>query len=360
MLRYLTAGESHGKFLTGILDGFPAGVKIDAACVARLLERRRLAPGRSARQKTESDAVEITGGVCKGLTTGAPIALLISNAAGRPGHADPWIVKPGHADLAGSLKYNVPPALIRERASARETAMRTALGAFPLRLLELLGIYIISRVTLLGRAADISRAGSSGPKAVAAMLAEINKARREGRTLGGIFEIYACGVPAGLGSHAQADRRLSARLAAAMFSINSVKGVEIGGGFCLAMEHTENTVDFPEMGLGGAVFRTNRAGGIEGGITNGSQLVINCALKPPPAFAGPVPSFNLKTGKKAAFRPVRHDTAAVPAAAVVAEAAAAFEIANALLEKFGGDSFGEIQPRVDAWRRRTKKILRGA
>lgn len=355
MLRYLTAGESHGRFLTGILDGFPAGVKIDPACVSRLLARRRLAPGRSARQKTETDALEITGGIGKGMTTGAPIALLISNAAGPQESADSWVVKPGHADLAGSLKYGVSPAIIRERASARETAVRAALGAFPLRLLELLDIKISSRVTLLGSSAYVS-----GSKTDDAMLAAVTEARREGRTLGGAFEIYADGVPAGLGSHAQADRRLSARLAAAMFSINSVKGVEIGGGFCLAKEKTENTVDFPRMERGRMVFHTNRAGGIEGGITNGAQLLISCGLKPAPAFDRSVPSFNLKTSRQAAFRPVRHDITAVPAAAVIAEAAAAFEIADAVLEKFGGDSFSEIKPRVDAWRRRTEKLLSGA
>ncbi|MBI4802627.1 MAG: chorismate synthase [Elusimicrobia bacterium] len=360
MLRYLTAGESHGKTLTGILDGFPAGVRIDAARVARGLERRRRAPGRSARQEIESDAVEITGGVSKGLTTGAPIALLLPNAAGLPDHADPWIVKPGHADLAGSLKYDVPPAVIRERASARETAVRTALGAFPLRLLELLGIEITSRVTIIDGGVNLASARSPDPAVAAGMLAIINKARRQGRTLGGAFEICADGVPAGLGSHAQADRRLSARLASAMFAINSVKGVEIGGGFQLAAASTENTVDFPEIDSGRVVFRTNRAGGIEGGITNGSQLVICCWLKPPPAFDWPVPSVNLKTGKKTAFRPVRHDVTAVPAAAVIAEAMTAFEITNTLLEKFGGDSLSEIKPRVDAWRRRIKKLLRGA
>lgn len=354
MLRYLTAGESHGKFLTGILDGFPAGVEIDAKYISRLLARRRLAPGRSPRQKKEADAAEITGGVSGGATTGAPIGLLLPNAAGLPEPGDPWTVKPGHADLAGALKYGVPPAVIRERASARETAVRTALGAFPLRLLELLGIKITSRVTLIGSSEYLPEAGS-GHKAEAAMLKEIEKAREEGRTLGGAFEVYADGVPAGLGSHAQADRRLGARLTAAMFTINSVKGAEIGDGFDLAREKTENTVDFPHMQDGRPVFRTNRAGGIEGGVTNGARLVLSCGLKPPPAFDRPVPSFNLKTGKEAEFRPVRHDITAVPAAAVIAEAVAALEIADALLEKFGGDSFAEIKPRVDAWRRRTGK-----
>lgn len=359
MLRYLTAGESHGRSLTGILDGFPAGVPIEAAYISRLLARRRLAPGRGERQGKEADCAEMTGGADHGLTTGAPISLLLPNAGGHAETGDPWIVKPGHADLAGSLKYGVPPALIRERASARETAMRTALGAFPLRLLELLGIKITSRVTLIGSSEYLPSAGS-GRKAEAAMLAEIEKARAEGRTLGGAFEVYADGVPAGLGSHAQPDRRLGSRLAAAMFSINSVKGAEIGGGFRLAKERTENTVDFPHIDDGGLVFRTNRAGGIEGGITNGARIVLSCGLKPAPAFDRPVPSFNLKTGKKAEFPPLRHDITAVPAAAVVAEAVVSFAIADALLEKFGGDSLDEIKPRVEAWRKRTNKILAGS
>ncbi|OGS56614.1 MAG: chorismate synthase, partial [Elusimicrobia bacterium RIFOXYB2_FULL_62_6] len=302
---------------------------------------------------------EITGGVSGGLTTGAPIALLLPNAGGPPETGDPWTVKPGHADLAGSLKYGVAPAVIRERASARETAVRAALGAFPLRLLELLGMKITSRVTRIGSSEHLPSAGT-GRKAEAAMLAEIEKARAEGRTLGGAFEVYADGVPAGLGSHAQSDRRLSARLAAAMFSINSVKGAEIGGGFALARERTENTVDFPHLDDGRLIFRTNRAGGIEGGMTNGARLVLSCGLKAPPAFDRPVPSFNLKTRKQADFHPVRHDITSVPAAAVIAEAVAAFVIADALLEKFGGDSLGEIKPRVEAWRRQVKRTLSAA
>lgn len=338
-MRYLTAGESHGEFLTGILEGFPAGVKIDRAYVAAQLRRRRCAPGRSARQALEKDEFEITAGLSGGVTTGAPIAVLVKNA-GRALPPPSSLPRPGHADLPGMLKYGALDAsLIRERASARETAARSALGAFALRLCELLGVSISSRVLSLGRLPAVT-----GPNEVAA---ELLRARRAGDTLGGVFEIAADGLPAGLGSCMHGDRRLGARLAAAMFTINGVKGFEIGGGCALS-------------GLGGieAAQEPELSGGLDGGMTNGRALELRCAVKPVPGLPGGALSTDLRTFRKKLCVSKTSDTTAVFAAAVVGEHMAALELAGALLEKFGGDSLPEIARRLDEWRRSTGKILK--
>ncbi len=338
MLRYLTAGESHGDYLTGILDGFPAGVKVTRAYIAGQLRRRRQAPGRSARQALETDAFELTSGLRGDLTTGAPITVLLENRGRALPHPSS-VPRPGHADLPGMLKYGtLDAALIRERASARETAARVALGSFALRLCELLGVAINSRVTALG-----------GLKRVTAEAAarELLRARRAGDTLGGVFEVTAEGLPAGLGDFTQADRRLGARLAAAMLGINGVKGFELGGGFALA-------------GLGGmaASGDPELSGGLDGGMTNGRALTLRCAVKPVPGLPGGAPSADLRTFKRKICISRTSDTTAVFAAAVVAEHAAALALAGALLEKFGGDSLAELKPRVDEWRRKTGKILK--
>lgn len=337
MLRYLTAGESHGKYLSGILEGFPAGVKITRDYIAAQLRRRRQAPGRGARQARETDNFEIVSGLSGNLTTGAPIGLLIPNA-GRDLPPPSSLPRPGHADLPGMLKYGLLNAsLIRERASARETAMRTALGSFALRLHELLGITINSRVVSLGGVRPITARSAAD---------ELLRARRAGDTLGGVFELIAENLPAGLGGFNQWDRRLGARLGAALMGINGVKGFEIGGGFGLA-------------GLGGieASKSPDISGGLDGGMTNGRALILRCAVKPVPGLPGGTVSTDLKSFRKRLSVSKTSDTTAVFAAAVVGEHAAALELAGALLEKFGGDSFTEIERRVEEWRKTTGRIL---
>lgn len=337
MLRYLTAGESHGNYLSGILDGFPAGISITSAYIAAQLKRRRTAPGRSARQARESDAFEIISGLSGGVTTGAPIALLMPNAGrGIPPFSS--LPRPGHADLAGMLKYGtLDAALIRERASARETAMRTALGCFARRLNELLGISVTSEVLSLGLLSPVTPRGAER---------ELQRARREGDTLGGEFELVVKNVPAGLGSCMQPDRRLGPLLAAALLGINGVKGLEIGGGFGLAA-------------IGGrtAAMDQELSGGLDGGMTNGRVLTLRCAVKPVPGLPGGVLATDLRNFRKELSVSKTSDTTAVFAAAVVGEHAVSLELASALLEKFGGDSLGEILPRVKEWRKKTGRIL---
>lgn len=337
MLRYLTAGESHGKYLSGILEGFPAGVEITKAYIAAQLRRRRLAPGRSARQARETDDFEIISGMDGNVTTGAPIALLIRNVS-RAIPPFSSLPRPGHADLAGMLKYDTLNAsLIRERASARETAMKTALGSFARRLNELLGISVTSRVAALG--------GFYGRITNSAAYA-LRRARREGETLGGEFELVFGNVPAGLGSCVQADRKLGARLGAALLGINGVKGFEIGNGFVLAATHGAAAASAPEL-----------SGGLDGGMTDGRTVTLRCAVKPVPGLPGGAWSTDLKSFRKKLSVSKTSDTTAVFAAAVVGEHAASLELASALLEKFGGDSLKELSPRVQEWRKKTGKIL---
>jgi len=337
MLRYLTAGESHGGYLSGILDGFPAGVRVPRAYIAAQLKRRRLAPGRSARQARETDAFEILSGMKGDVTTGAPIAVLIKNSSRATAPASS-LPRPGHADLPGMLKYGtLDAALIRERASARETAVRTALCSFATRLGELLGINVGSRVIMLGGVMPVTAENAA---------AELLRARREGDTLGGEFEITLENVPAGLGSCMQRDLRLGARLGAALLAINGVKSFEIGGGLALAMVGGIAASKKPEL-----------SGGLDGGMTIGRDITLRCAVKPVPGLPGGALSADLRTFRKKLSVSGTSDTTAVFAAAVVAEHAASFEIISALLEKFGGDSLTEIKPRVEEWRKRTGKIL---
>ncbi|OIO03388.1 MAG: chorismate synthase [Elusimicrobia bacterium CG_4_10_14_0_2_um_filter_56_8] len=337
MLRYLTAGESHGKYLSGILEGFPAGIKITRDYIAAQLRRRRQAPGRSARQARETDSFEIISGLRGNITTGAPISLLIANK-GREIPAPSSLPRPGHADLPGMLKYGVTNAsLIRERASARETAMRTALGSFALRLHELLDITINSRVISLGALTGLN-AGTAA--------AELLRARSYGDTLGGVFELTVENLPAGLGSCAQWDQRLGARLSAALMGINGIKGFELGGGFGLAA--TGGIQASKDPGL---------SGGLDGGMTNGRALKLRCAVKPVPGLPGGALATDIRSFRKKLSVSKTSDTTAVFAAAVVGEHAAALVLAGALLEKFGSDSFKELRPRVEEWRKKTKRIL---
>lgn len=366
MLRFLTAGESHGPCLTAIVEGLPAGLTIDVEAINRDLARRQGGYGRSERAEIEHDRVEILGGVIAGKTTGAPVALYIANqewanqrhcwtAADLPVMTVP---RPGHADYAGMVKYGLGDArLVLERASARETAARVAVGALAKLFLTVFGIAVGSMVTEIGgvvaavpdlppealwAAAEANDVRCPDEGAAAEMRATIDAARQAGDSLGGVFVIMATGVPVGLGSYAHWDRRLDARLAAAVMSIPAVKGVEIGPAFENARRpgsqvHDELHAD----GAGGVTRLTNRAGGLEGGMSNGAPIVVRAAMKPLPTTARPQRSVDLVSGRPARAAPQRSDICAVPAAAVVGEAMVAWVLADALLEKVGGDSLAE-------------------
>lgn len=373
MLKYLTAGESHGRSLTAIIDGMPSGVKLTSGFINTQLERRQGGYGRGGRMKIEKDQVLITSGVRGGHTLGGPIALTIENKD--------WVnwekfmspdeeaeltekkvtkPRPGHADLSGAIKYNHDDVRnILERASARETAARVAGGTVARALLEELGITVFSHVVEIGSVkADLqslsyaqiqenakkSQVSCGDKDAEEAMMKEIDKAKEAGDSLGGIFEIVVENLPVGLGSHTQWDRKLDGSLAQALMSIQAIKGVEIGLGFEAARLPGSKVHDEIFFASDKGFYReSNGAGGIEGGITNGEPLVIRAAMKPIPTLYTPLNSVDLETKEPYKASVERSDTCAVPAAAVVGEAAVAFEIAKALLEKFGGDSLREIK-----------------
>lgn len=378
-LRFLTAGESHGKALVGILEGLPAGLELSAQDIQEQLLRRKLGHGRGLRQKIESDAVEILAGVRRGRTLGSPLALWIANAdfknwekvmSVEPAEGPPArrvdIPRPGHADLVGKLKYGFDDMRdVLERASARETAMRVALASVARKFLKACGIEVASRVVSIGGEADGSAldcgiaelnalADSSpvrcaDPEAEKRMTAAIDKAKADGDTLGGIFEVWADGLPVGLGSYAQWDRRLEGPLSAAVMSLNAVKGVEIGLGFGAARlpgsrVHDEFVPKGKKVG-----YKSNRSGGIDGGISTGQPLVVRAAMKPLSTLMKPLDSVDLRTLKPAKAHIERSDVCASPAAAVIAESLVALVLADALLVKFGGDSMAEIIPRLKAW-----------
>lgn len=377
MLRYLTAGESHGPALTAIVEGLPAGLPLTAAYINRQLDRRRGGYGRGARMKIESDTVTFLSGVRGGLTLGSPLALLVENKdwanwseimSAEPGaKVDQRVVRrprPGHADLAGLLKYRQQDIRnVLERSSARETAARVAAGSAARRLLEELGITVIGQVVQLGglsAAAEKlgaeelqaglakSKLNCADPGAEQRMIEVIDAARADGDTLGGVFEVRAYGVPAGLGSYTHWDRKLDGRLAAALMSIQAIKGVEVGLGFAAAGQRGSQVQDeiFYEQNRG--FYRVNnRAGGIEGGVTNGETLVIRGAMKPIPTLAQPLQSVDMITRKPAEAAVERSDVCAVPAACVIGEALVAWELARACLEKCGGDSLEELKDNWD-------------
>lgn len=348
MLRYLTAGESHGKFLLGILEGMPAGLKVDKGAINLELKRRQSGFGRGARMAIESDTVQILAGLRKRVTIGSPIAMLIENkdssidslpAVTRP--------RPGHADLAGAIKYDRSDIRdILERASARETAMRVAVGGVCRMLLGEFGVRIASHVIEIG--------GATNERS---MLKKVEACAKIGNTLGGICEITATGVPVGLGSHVQSDRRLDAKIAGAMMSIQAIKGVEIGLGFAAARltgSKVHDEIAFDRRS--GFSRRTNNAGGLEGGITNGEPLVVRIAMKPIATLGKPLPTVDIKTKKKADAQVERHDVCAVHAASVVGEAVLAFVVAEAMAEKFGGDSLGEMKRNFDGYIKQVKSF----
>lgn len=375
-LRFLTAGESHGPSLTAILEGLPAGLPLPAEAIDRELARRQRGLGAGGRMRIERDQVQITGGVLGGRTTGAPLALSIANAD----HAN-WqhrdippmtVPRPGHADLTAAVKYGYRDLRFGlERASARETAARVAVGAACKALLAEFGIAVGGYVASLGDVIAVSGEPSPDPAlyaarcttaeqndvrcpmpdAIAALQAAVQAAITARNTLGGVVELAAWGVPPGLGSHAHWDRRLDTRLAAALCSIPAVKGVEIGLGFAVTTRPGTEAQDQLEIADGVLRHRTNRAGGIEGGISNGAPLVLRAALKPIATTLTPQASVDLATGQPAAARYERSDICQVPRAVPIAEAMVAFEVADALLEKLGGDSLDELRPRFALLRR---------
>lgn len=387
-LRFVTAGESHGKALVVIVEGVPAGLPIAAAFVDRDLGRRMQGYGRGARMKIELDRVEWLAGVRAGETLGSPIAMLIHNrdwanwedvmaADGTPGDARRRRVtrpRPGHADLVGVLKYDRLDARdILERASARETAARVAAGAVARRLLEELGVEIGSHLVSLGGiratipadiptplnvASDASPVRTLDPAAEAKMVARIDQAKLDGDTLGGEIEVVARGLPVGLGSHVSWDRKLDGRLAGMLMSIPAVKGVEIGMGFEAARRPGSQVHDpiAAREGQGSSLdpragFRRvgNNAGGLEGGMTTGEPLVIRVAMKPISTLMSPLKTVNLATGGEANAQSERSDVTAVPAMGVIAEALVALVLADAMLEKFGGDALGETRRNLDGY-----------
>ncbi|MEA3328146.1 MAG: chorismate synthase [Candidatus Omnitrophota bacterium] len=374
MLRYLTAGESHGKCLIAILEGMVAGLTIDIGLINRELSRRQAGYGRSRRMKIESDKVEILSGLRRSETIGSPIALLVKNKAesidSLPFFTNP---RPGHADLAGALKYNRRDLRdVLERASARETACRVAVGAITRQLLSEFKIDILSHVVnIAGITADSerlsfdevkkkcrkSRLNCADKAAEKLMINKIDEAARSGDTAGGIFKIIVKGVPPGLGSHVSYDRRLDGSLAKAIASIPSVKGVEFGIGFGAAAKTGSKVHDEIFYKKGKGFYRSsNNAGGIEGGISNGEDVVLSAAIKPISTLRSPLKSVDVSSKKQMLARFERADICVVASAGIIAEAVLAFEIAKLMLEKFGGDSMEEMKRNYQGYIKQVKEF----
>ncbi|MFH1329279.1 MAG: chorismate synthase [Actinomycetota bacterium] len=379
MLRFLTAGESHGPGLVAVVEGLPAGLEVTAEALAAELARRRRGHGRGRRMTVEKDQLEILGGVRFGRTLGGPVAVVVRNsewprwqetmAPGPGGEGVAALVtpRPGHADLAGMMKYDTHDARdVLERASARETAARAIAGALAGNLLGTAGVSVVSHVVAIGpvmgggpapepgdRArVDLSPVRCLDPGAEAAMVAEIDRARRERDTLGGVVEILAYGVPAGVGSHVHWDRRLDAALAGALMSIPGIKGVEIGDGFAAAVRRGTEAHDTIGYSDAGFVRETARAGGIEGGMSTGQVIRLRAAMKPLSTLGRPAPSVAVTTKRPGAALRQRSDTCAVPAAGVVAEQMVAWVLAAEMVRMFGGDTVSDFTGAVEAYRRR--------
>ncbi|KQV22951.1 chorismate synthase [Kitasatospora sp. Root187] len=384
-MRWLTAGESHGPALVATLEGLPAGVPVTTALVADALARRRLGYGRGARMKFEQDEVTFLGGVRHGETMGSPVAVMVGNTewpkweqvmSADP--VDPEILaglarnealtrpRPGHADLAGMQKYSIDEARpILERASARETAARVALGAVARSYLKATcGIEIVSHVVELAAAkapagvlplpSDEARLDEDpvrclDPDASKAMIAEIDQAHKDGDTLGGVVEVLAYGVPVGLGSHVHWDRRLDARLAAALMGIQAIKGVEVGDGFELARVPGSQAHDEIVPSAEGIKRTSGRSGGTEGGLSTGELLRVRAAMKPIATVPRALQTVDVRTGEVAKAHHQRSDVCAVPAAGIVAEAMVALVLADAVAEKFGGDNVSETRRNVQGY-----------
>jgi len=381
-IRFLTAGESHGPALVALLEGIPAGLPLAPETINRDLARRQQGYGAGPRMKIERDAARILSGVMEGLTTGAPLAFLIENKdharwAGRP--VAPFVrPRPGHADLTGAIKYgfdDLRPAL--ERASARETAARVAAGAVCRALLAQFGVRIGGYVQSIGEVTAVledipyeerwalavqNEVGCPDPAAAEAMQAQIRRAMEARDTLGGVIEAAALGVPPGLGSYAQWDRRLDARLGAAVLSIPAIKGVEIGPAFAntlLPGTRVHDPIQPSGEASGGRLVRpSDRSGGIEGGISTGQPVIVRAAMKPIATTLAPQQTVDLGSGEPVPTQYERSDFCPVPRAVVIVEAMMAFVLADALLEKLGGDSLGEMLPRFAALRRARLQDLR--
>ena len=360
-IRFLTAGDSHGEGLLGIVEGLPAGVRIDERVIQRELARRRKAYGRSSRQKIERDAVTLLGGIWKGRTTGAPIGIHLPNLArtvqGKTGGALGTVPRPGHADFAGMMKYGVdeiPP--VSERASARSTVARVAVGAIAKAFLEHLGVETIGHVLSIGsveaprvelapeeirRRAERSPVYCANAAAGRKMVAEIQRGKSEGNSLGGSVEVIATGLFPGVGSHVEWDRKLDGRLAAAMMSIHSVKAVEIGDGLATHRARGVDAHDAMRLRRGRVSRPTNHAGGIEGGMSNGENIVVRLYAKPIPTAARRAETFDLATLEPCESPYVRSDVCVIPVLAVIAESVAAWELLAAVLDKLGGDTIAD-------------------
>jgi chorismate synthase len=385
VLRWITAGESHGPALVAVLEGMVAGVEVTTGELGEQLARRRLGFGRSPRMGFETDRVEFLGGVRHGLTQGGPVAVRIDNAewpkwekvmsadpvdaeelAGLARNEPLTRPRPGHADLAGMQKFGFDDARpVLERASARETAARTALGTVARGFLrQLLGVEIISHVVSIGGASapegplpgpddlaaiDESPVRAFDPAGTEAMVAEIEAVKEAGDTVGGVIEVIAYGLPPGLGSHVHWDRRLDARLAAALMGVQAMKGVEIGDGFTTARRWGSKAHDEMDPAHPGVTRRTNRAGGLEGGITNGEPLRARVAMKPISTVPRALSTIDTKTGEPAVAIHQRSDVCAVPRAGVVLESVVGLVLAEAALEKFGGDSIAETRRNAESY-----------
>ena len=386
MLRWTTAGESHGRALVALVEGMVAGVELTSADLAGQLARRRLGYGRGARMKFEQDAVTVLAGVRHGRTMGGPIAIEIGNTewpkwetvmAADP--VDPGVLdasearnapltrpRPGHADYAGMLKYGFEDARpVLERASARETAARVAAGTVARAFLrQALGVEVVSHVVSIGASApydgppptadDLERIDASpvrafDPEAEQAMITEIEAAKKDGDTLGGVVEVVAHGLPIGLGSFTSGEDRLDSQLAAAVMGIQAIKGIEIGDGFETARRRGSGAHDEMYPGPDGVIRSTNRAGGLEGGMTNGQPLRVRAAMKPISTVPRALATVDLATGEQATAIHQRSDVCAVPAAGVVVETMVALVLARAALRKFGGDSLAETRRNVEGY-----------
>ncbi len=381
-LRFLTAGESHGKALVAILEGLPSGLEINSEYIQKHMKRRKLGYGRGARQKIEDDLVQILSGVRHGRTLASPVALLVENKDSKNWSdvmqiEEPQgevrrqveVPRPGHADYIGAVKYQFDDMRnVLERSSARETTMRVAVGTLARRLLEEVGIQVASRVIELGSVIDKSEATSDlvemshvidshpsralGVDADKRMCQLVDETQAKGETLGGVFEVIAKGLPIGLGSYVQWDRRLEAEIGKAFLSLNAIKGVEIGLGFALARSFGSEAHDELEPGLQNKKlkYKSNRSGGIDGGMSTSQPLVIRAGMKPLSTLMKPLDSVKLSTNESAKAHVERSDVTAVASAAVIGESLLCLVLADAVLDKFGGDSIGELKSRVIAWR----------
>lgn len=374
MLRYLTAGESHGPVMTAILEGLPSGIMIENDFIDRELSRRQKGPGRGERMKIEADKIEILSGVYENRTIGSPIALMIKNtdaAISKKGQV--FCPRPGHADLAGGMKYDLKDMrYVLERSSARETVARVAVGALCKKFLMEFDIAVLSRVVKIGgvcvddieksckevlRKVKQSSVRSCEDVAEKEIIAIIDKAKERKDTLGGVFEIILSNPVVGLGSYTHWDRRLDGNLARSLMSIQAIKGVEIGLGFDYADKSGSEVHDEIFYNKKSGFYRkTNNAGGLEGGVTNGEDIVLRAGMKPIPTLGKPLKTVNIKDKSSSSALKERADVCAVHAAAVVGEAVVAFEITRSFREKFGGDSLGDVKKSYEQYVKRIKNF----